>query len=146
MTPSPRLALLFLAAGLAGCMQRPPNNTTAEGQAFYACDRAALDQTADTRDLIPQVWNRERIRRECLASDQIPPLPGIKYVQAPVAQGVPQAAPQPAAQPPAQPSAPAIPPPPTMLNQGPAPSNQVPAVPDSQNYQPSSLIQPPPPS
>src|SRR5262245_9065918 len=80
------LALLALAAGLTACMQRPPNNTTAEGQAFYACDRVALDQTAEVENLIPQVTGRESVRRECLAGNAIPPLPGARYVEAPTVQ------------------------------------------------------------
>lgn len=84
MTPSFRLAALVLAAGLGACMQRPPNNTTAEGQAFYGCDRPAIDQTADIEDLIPQVTRREDLRRECLASGSIPPMVGARFVQAPV--------------------------------------------------------------
>jgi hypothetical protein len=130
MTPSPRLAFLLLAAGLAGCAQRPPNNTTAEGQAFYACDRPALDQTADTDNLIPQIRDRERIRRECLASNQIPPLPGARYVEAPVAQPVPPQTPAPVQE---------IVPLPAL---SPTPA----AAPDSQNYQPPPIVQPPPPS
>jgi hypothetical protein len=126
----PGLALSALALlALAACMQRPPNNTTAEGQAFYACDRTALDQTADMPNLIPQVMERESVRRECLASNNIPPLPGAKYIEAPVAQSPLPAAP--AAQPAPAP-APSPPTPPT------------PVVPDSQNYQPPPIIQPPP--
>jgi len=125
----PAFALLAHAAGLAGCMQRPPNSTTAEGQAFYACDRAALDQTADTENLIPQVMERESVRRECLASNAIPPLPGLKYVEAPVVLAPLVAAP-------VQP-VPALP---ATQSLGPTP-----AVPDSQNYQPPPIVQPPPP-
>ena len=116
-TPLVLLGLVLPALALSACMQRPPNNTTAEGQAFYACDRAAIDQTADLPDLIPQVRERESIRRECLASNNIPPLPGAKFVEAPVVL-----APLPAA-----PGAP-----------------RAPVVPDSQNYQPPPIIQPPP--
>jgi hypothetical protein len=131
----PALALTALALlGLSACMQRPPNNTTAEGQAFYACDRVALDQTASLPDLIPQVRERETVRRECLASNAIPPLPGAKYVQAPAAQAPLPAAP--AAQPP---PAPALSPPPPGL-----PTPPTPVVPDSQNYQPPPIIQAPP--
>jgi hypothetical protein len=122
MTRSFCLALLVLAAGVAGCVQRPPNNTTAYGQAFYACDRWALDLTADVDDLIPQMVRRENRRRECLASGNIPPLPGARYVEAPVV----------------------LPPLPPGAEAQPRPDlNPVPIVPDSQNYQPPPIVQPP---
>lgn len=123
MTPSLRLAaLLALAAGLAACVARPPNSTTAEGQAFYACDRPAIDQTAELDDLRPQILQRESIRRECLASGNIPPLPGARFVEAPVV--LPALPPGPETLPPAM---------------APLPSN----MPDSQNYQPPPIVQPP---
>jgi hypothetical protein len=124
MTRSFRLAALVLAAGLAGCMQRPPNSTTAEGQAFYACDRPALDQTAEIDDLISQVRQREDVRRGCLASGDIPPLPGARFVEAPVVLApLAPLPPGPAAQP------------------APQPLTPPPAVPSSQDYQPPPIIQ-----
>ena len=117
------LLLLALAAGIAGCVQRPPNNTTAEGQAFYACDRPALDQTADIDSVISQLLNRENVRRECLASGNIPPLPGIRFVEAPVVQ----------APLPPQPEAPVRP----ELN----PPSVLPGM-QNQNFQPPAIIAP----
>ncbi len=150
MRPLP-LALAVLAAGLAGCVARPPNNTTAEGQAFYACDRPALNQTADVEDLIEQIRTRESLRSECLASGAIPPLPGAKYVEAP--QRLPplpvveQAPPTPDS-----PSAATIPPPagsaPSARSRGLPPlpppplSTGTPNIPgiESQNYQPPPIV------
>lgn len=126
MTPSLRLApILALGAvalaGLAACVQRPPNNTTAEGQAFYACDRPALDQTAEIDGIHAQIVTREVIRRSCLAGGNIPPLPGAKFVEAPVV----------------------LPPLPAPTDLPAATPPLPPAVPDSQNYQPPPIIAPP---
>jgi hypothetical protein len=159
MTRPPVLALAVLAAGLAGCTARPPNNTTAEGQAFYACDRPALNQTADVEDLIDQIRGRESLRGDCLASGAIPPLPGARFVEAPrrlpplpVVQEAPPTPdsppavtlPQPASATPGVPNPraanrgvqplPPLPPPP--LTPG---TPNIPGI-ESQNYQPPPIV------
>jgi len=61
------LSALASISVLAGCaMATPPNNSTAEGRVYYACDFAVVERVMDLDGVFDQIQTRERRRWECI--------------------------------------------------------------------------------
>lgn len=84
--PSPLFALSVLPA-LAGCaMAMPPNNSTAEGRVYYACDFAVVERVMDVDGVFDQIQQRERQRWECIrAGGPVAAAPAPSPAAAPMA-------------------------------------------------------------
>ena len=69
------LSALASISVLAGCaMATPPNNSTAEGRVYYACDFAVVERVMDLDGVFDQIQTRERRRWECIrAGARSPP-------------------------------------------------------------------------
>jgi hypothetical protein len=71
------LCLAAALGGLAACAggeggstlipQVPVSSATPEGQAYYGCDQEAVARLEHAQPTFDLVWDRERLRRDCLA-------------------------------------------------------------------------------